>query len=56
MQLTLNIMNLTTGNISQEDWTVDQAKAPYELKDEINAQLLLQNKIVISDSSGLLPC
>ncbi len=56
MQLTLNIMNLNTGNIAQEDWTVDQTKAPYELKDEINAQLLLQNKIVISDSLGLLPC
>lgn len=56
MQLTLNIMNLNTGNISQEDLTVDQTKAPYEIKAEINDQLLLQNQIVLSDASGLLPC
>lgn len=56
MQLTITIMNLNTGNIAQEDWTVDQTKAPYEIKDEINAQLLLQNKMVLSDASGLLPC
>lgn len=56
MQLTINIMNLNTGNIAQEDWTVDQAKAPYEIKAEINDQLLLQNKIVLSDALGLLPC
>lgn len=56
MQLTLNIMNLNTGNISQEDWTVDQTKAPYEIKDEINAKLVLQNQMVLSDASGLLPC
>jgi hypothetical protein len=56
MQLTINIMNLNTGNITQEDWTVDQAKAPYEIKAEINDQLLLQNKIVLSDALGLLPC
>lgn len=56
MQLTINIMNLNTGSITQEDWTVDQAKAPYEIKAEINDQLLLQNKIVLSDALGLLPC
>lgn len=56
MQLTVNIMNLNTGNIIQEDLTVDQTKAPYEIKAEINDQLLLQNQMVLSDASGLLPC
>lgn len=55
MQLTINIVNLATGNITQEDWTVDQTKSPYEIKAEINDQLLLQSKIVLSDTLGLLP-
>ena len=55
MKLTVNIMNLTTGNIIQEDWNVDQTKAPYEIKAEINDQLLSQNKMVLSDTLGLLP-
>ena len=55
MQLIVNIVNLTTGNITQEDWIVDQTKSPYEIKTEINDQLLLQNKMVLSDALGLLP-
>lgn len=48
-------MNLTTGNITQEDWIIDQTKSPYEIKAEINDQLLCQNKMVLSDVLGLLP-
>ena len=55
MKLTVNIMNLTTGNITQEDWIIDQTKSPYEIKTEINDQLLLKNKMVLSDALGLLP-
>ena len=55
MKLTVNIMNLTTGNITQEDWIIDQTKSPYEIKAEINDQLLCQNKMVLSDVLGLLP-
>lgn len=55
MKLTVNIVDLNTGNITQEDWTVDQTKSPYEIKAEINDQLLLKNKMVLSDALGLLP-
>ena len=55
MQLIVNIVDLSTGNITQEDWTVDQTKSPYKIKAEINDQLLLQNKMVLSDVLGLLP-
>lgn len=55
MKLTVNIVDLNTGNLTQEDWTVDQTKSPYEIKAEINDQLLLKNKMVLSDILGLLP-
>lgn len=55
MKLAINIVDLNTGTITQEDWTVDQTKSPYEIKTEINDQLLCQNKMVLSDVLGLLP-
>ena len=55
MQLIVNIVDLNTGNITQEDWTVDQTKSPYKIKAEINDQLLCQNKMVLNDALGLLP-